>query len=305
MASRLLIHAPAKLNLALSVGGRRPDGMHPICSWMLNVDFFDELELVALPGGTMPRFATNWHEDAPRKDDLEWPLATDVVVRAHGLMEQTVAMALPVQARLEKRIPVGGGLGGGSADAAAMLVGLNRLFDLGIGTGKLAEMARQLGSDVPFFVHGGSALVEGIGDAITVQEDVPPFHAVLAFPQLACPTSEVFARFDELHARDTPVFQEERVREQATTGAPACFNDLAEAAFDLFPALRDLAGDLAAIAEAPANLTGSGSTFFMPAGDPLHAEHLAAAIIDRLDVPARAVSSTRGVAITESSAENA
>ena len=164
MSQRLLLHAPAKLNLALSVGEVQPDGMHPICSWMLNVDVFDELELMALPSGSMSRFATNWHEEAPRKDDLAWPFATDLSVRAHQRMEQTVAHALPVQARITKRIPVGGGLGGGSADAAAMLIGLNRLYDLNIGEGKLAEMAQHLGADVPFFVHGGSALAEGIGE---------------------------------------------------------------------------------------------------------------------------------------------
>ena len=129
---------------------------------MLNVNLHDELELTELPSGSISRFATIWHEDAPRKDDIDWEFSSDLSVQAHKLLEQTVAQALPVQSTLKKRIPIGGGLGGGSADAAAMLLGLNLMFKLEIGVRKLVELASQLGSDVPFFIHGGSAIIEGL-----------------------------------------------------------------------------------------------------------------------------------------------
>jgi 4-diphosphocytidyl-2-C-methyl-D-erythritol kinase len=280
--------------------------MHPISSWMITIDLRDELELVELASGSIARFATLWHEDAPRKGEIDWPFATDLVARAHALLEKTVARELPVQSTLYKRIPLGGGLGGGSADAAAMLLGLNRLFNLELGIGKLTELASQLGSDVPFLLHGGSAIVEGLGENIELMNSIAPLNAVLVFPSISCPTSRVYSQFDAALANASATLQSERVRALAASSPPDDpFNDLAEPAFTLFPELRNVADSIAAIAEAPAHMTGSGSTLFLRSSDPIHAEHLAAAITERLGLPAKAVSSCAGVAVSEQSAENA
>jgi 4-diphosphocytidyl-2C-methyl-D-erythritol kinase len=306
MSRQILIHAPAKLNLALSVAPRRADGMHPICSWMLNVNLHDDLELVELPSGRISRFATIWHEDAPRKDDIDWDFSTDLAVQAHKLLEKTVAQALPVQSTLQKRIPIGGGLGGGSADAAAMLLGLNLMFKLEIGVGKLVELASQLGSDVPFFIHGGSAIIEGLGEKIRLTDELPELHAVLVFPPTACATKEVYGKFDELTMNEAVSLQEERVHAQTTPDAIwDFFNDLAQPVFMLHPELRETALKLTHIAETPAHLTGSGSTFFVPCSDPMHAQHLTTALSSQLDLPCRAVSSSPGVEMQGPSAENA
>jgi 4-diphosphocytidyl-2-C-methyl-D-erythritol kinase len=176
----LTVLAPAKLNLALSVGPPNGDGMHPICSWMVTVSLFDELLLTRLEDDRFSRYAILWHPEAKRRSDIDWPITKDLAVRAHLALESHLDRKLPVQLKLDKRIPVGGGLGGGSSNAAAMLRGLNTLFDLGLAADELAAIGATLGSDVPFLVHGGSAVVEGLGDRISRQLRMPPLHSVIA-----------------------------------------------------------------------------------------------------------------------------
>src|SRR4029079_18091135 len=108
----ILEHAPAKLNLALSVGPPDPatGGGDPIASWMATVDFFDDLTLTRLDEGSLSRYAILWHKDAKRRSEINWSIAKDLAVRAHLALERRTAKRLPVQMKLEKRIPVGGGL---------------------------------------------------------------------------------------------------------------------------------------------------------------------------------------------------
>ena len=130
MPSVVRAFAPSKVNLALSVGAPGTDGMHPIASWMVTTRFGDDLTVKRLPPGTPSRYAIEWHDEALRRTEIDWKLAKDLAVRAHGALEQRLGRELPVQMRLQKRIPVGGGLGGGSSNAAAMLRALDALFDL-------------------------------------------------------------------------------------------------------------------------------------------------------------------------------
>ncbi|MCP4937737.1 MAG: hypothetical protein GY921_01005, partial [Phycisphaeraceae bacterium] len=210
MRERLRARGAAKLNLALSVGGPDADGMHPIASWMTSVDLYDELDLVRLPVGYPSRYAINWHEDARRRSDIDWSVSKDLAVLAHDALERRVGRALAVQARIEKRIPVGGGLGGGSADAAVMLHALNRLFQLDLSTETLAEVGGPLGSDVAFQVHGGAAVVAGLGERVELHEPPADLHAVLVLPETSCPTGPVYRRFDDL--RSDARVDEPRVR---------------------------------------------------------------------------------------------
>ena len=125
----IAVEPPAKLNLALAVG--RPDGrgMHPICSWMVTISLCDLMVITRLPRDRLSRYAIGWHADAPRPGEIDWPTASDLAVRAHLALERHVKRSLPVQLKLDKRIPVGGGLGGGSSDAAATLRVVNELFE--------------------------------------------------------------------------------------------------------------------------------------------------------------------------------
>ncbi len=292
MGPSVLALAPAKVNLALSVGPPGVDRMHPIASWMVTVDLHDELLLTRLPEESLSRYAILWHEGARRRSDIDWSITKDLAVRAHLALQEHVGRPLPLQLKMQKRIPVGGGLGGGSSDAAAMLHGVNALYALGLDDDELASIASGLGSDVAFLVHGGSAIVEGLGERVERHDEVPDLHAVLAFPSVACPTGAVYGAFDR--EAQTARVDAARVRSLARS-RPAphdCFNDLAGPACAIAPSLRDDIEELSALAERPAHVSGSGSTIFVLCDDPLHAAALAEASIRRLDLPAVAVRST-------------
>lgn len=297
MRDRLLVQAPAKLNLALSVGGPDADGMHPIAGWMVTVDLHDDLDLVRLPTGYPSRYAVIWHEEARRPSAIDWSMSKDLAARAHQALERAVGRSLSVQSRIEKRIPVGGGLGGGSADAAAMLHGVNRLFDLGLSVDELAEIAEPLGSDVPFLVHGGSAIVSGFGERIERTPSPEALHAVLVLPSVSCPTGPVYRRFDEM--RPEARVDEARVREIArgALAADRPFNDLADVACDLHDELAELRSGLSEAIGGPIHVSGSGSTLFAVIDDDVTAGLLAESIETRFEVPAIAVRASGGAIV--------
>lgn len=273
----LQIKAHAKLNAALSVGPPADDGMHPICSWMLTIDLHDEMTLTALEPDRLSRYAIMWHDDALQRRDIDWPITSDLAVRAHQLIERHVGRTLPVQMKLEKRIPIGGGLGGGSSDAAAMLRGLNELFELSISHETLETLAAELGSDVPFLVRGGSSIVEGTGDRIESMGTIPDLNAVLILPEIGCETASVYRRLDDMHP--TPV-DSDAVRSLITRGfqSQQLFNDLAEPALEVGNGLRALWEEVAALTESPVHVSGSGSTLFIICDDAATATTLSARI---------------------------
>ena len=289
MSSVVLSIAPAKVNLALSVSPPVEGGMHEIASWMVTTAFADELEVKRLPADRPSRFSIDWHDEARRRTDIDWLIRKDLAVRAHALLEERIGCALPVQLRLRKRIPVGGGLGGGSSNAAAMLRALDALFDLRLRAEYLETISRELGSDVPFLVRGGSALVEGTGERLT-RVAMPVVHLVLVFPPIACPTGPVYHAFDSL--RPDARLDAPRVRglvEAAESGwlrADMPFNDLADAALEVAPALGELRARLEGVARSPVHVSGSGSTLFIVCDSPIHAEALAGAIEKQVGVPA-------------------
>ena len=292
MARKLLVQAPAKLNLALSVGPPNDSGMHPISSWMVTVDLFDELHLETLPAEHFSLFATVWHGEALHRSDIDWPIDKDLVHRAHAALERHVGRELPVKCRLEKRIPVGGGLGGGSSDAAAMLRGLNELFDLRVPTVELRTIASSLGSDVPFLVDGGSAIVGGLGESIETLDRRAPIHATLLFPGVACPTGAVYKEFDR---RSRAALDEARVRGLSgrdTIGPDDPFNDLAWAAQQIAPAITDDIEEIGELIDLPVHVSGSGSTLFVICSDPLHASAVTVQCMAKLKIPGVAVTTT-------------
>lgn len=274
----LALHAPAKVNLALAVGPpRASDGFHPICSWMTTVSLADDLDLVRLEDDRMSRFAVVWAEDAPRPSAIDWPITKDLAVRAHGLLEKEAGRALPVQMKLTKRVPVGGGLGGGSSDAAAMLVGVRGLFGLVVSDARLRELAMTLGSDVAFFLSdtaedgwARAAIVEGFGERLT---GVTPHeaHLVLMFPAFGCPTGPVYKAFDALGPGPLREREVHDLARRASIDSGALFNDLAPAAEAVAPGLRALRVRACDVLQRPVHVTGSGSTMFAIADSAEHA----------------------------------
>ncbi len=296
----IAVEPPAKLNLALAVGAPDGRGMHPICSWMVTISLCDLMVVTRLPKNRLSRYAIGWHADAPRPREIDWPIASDLAVRAHLAIQRHVQRPLPVQLKLDKRIPVGGGLGGGSSDAAATLRVVNELFELGLGDDVLRGIAAGLGSDVPFFVGGGSAIVHGFGERVDMLDEAPPLHAVVVFPDAACPTGEVYRVFDAQTGQATLRADLVHALTTQPVGPDGIFNDLAAAAIDVVPALAEPLRRLAELAERPAHVAGSGSSLFVLCDDQQHAERLAALVRDRVDLPAVAVQGPQTLSLVRS-----
>ncbi len=277
MKEMLHIAAPGKVNLALWVGPVGADGMHPICSWMVTIDLCDDLALHRLPPGRLSRYAILWHQEALQRTEIDWSIKKDLAVRAHLALQSHVGRDLPIQMKLEKRIPVGGGMGGGSSNAAATLRGLNSLFDLGLSTADLAGIGSGIGSDVPFFIDGGSALVEGAGEKVTVQPTSSPIHLALFFPGVACHTGKVYEQFDQMTASANSPQQVYDMLE-SSLDPDVLFNDLGAAACCVAPVLNTHIEQIQALAERSVCVSGSGSTLFVVCDDMMHAEALVQAV---------------------------
>lgn len=249
----LTVQAPAKLNLFLHVTGRRENGYHELQSLFTLIDLNDTLQFVVREDGGIYR--TNEIQDLSPEDDL--------VVCAAKLLQQYTGTSLGADIILEKRIPSGGGLGGGSSDAATTLVSLNQLWHTGLSQQQLIDLGVQLGADVPFFIFGQTAIATGIGEQLQIFPLKPIYYLVLR-PQLAIPTPLIFKSPDLV--RNSPVLDDEalhngrRLMEQAQLFAR---NDLEPVALKLFPMLATL---IEGLREAGFNfrMTGSGSCFFMP-----------------------------------------
>lgn len=296
MPERDVISTPcyAKINLALAVGPPEPPGSakpgyHPICSLFACVGLCDDLVVQRVDGASTYDLA--WADDAPRTSPIDWPLDKDLGVRAHRALEARAGRALPIRLTLRKRIPVGGGLGGGSSNAAGVLRVVRDLFALPLHTDELRGAGATLGSDVPFFVGGAAesqALVEGFGERVTRGRWLAPGAAfVLILPPFGCPTGEVYRAFDALNPLPLRPERAARLLDALARGqarASDYFNDLAVAAEHVSPALRDLRHAIGQSLSRPAHVSGSGSTLFVAAGSGDEARALAARV--RQDFPA-------------------
>jgi 4-diphosphocytidyl-2-C-methyl-D-erythritol kinase len=174
--------APAKLNLFLHVVGRRPDGYHLLQSVFRFLDHGDRL-----------RFHLRQDGRITRSTDLPGvPPEQDLVVRAARLLQEATGCALGVEIAVEKHLPMGGGLGGGSSDAATVLLALNRLWHLNLPRAELQRLGLQLGADVPVFIFGESAFAEGVGELLQ-PVSLPPAWYLVIVPPVAVATAEIFA----------------------------------------------------------------------------------------------------------------
>jgi 4-diphosphocytidyl-2-C-methyl-D-erythritol kinase len=188
----LTLAACAKLNLFLHVVGRREDGYHLLQTVFQLVDLADEVTLLDAPEGVLELTADS---DAPGGED-------DLTLRAARALRDAVGGRRGVRIRLRKTIPAGGGLGGGSSDAATVLLGLRRLWGLDVGLDALADLGVALGADVPVFVRGRTAWAEGVGDRTTPLATAPACYVVLV-PDAHVETARVFS--DPRLTRDTPI----------------------------------------------------------------------------------------------------
>jgi len=183
------LRALAKINLGLDVTGRRPDGYHEVRMVMQTINLSDQIELIRTrePG---IRARTNLYFLPVDARNLAYR-AADLMIREYGIKE-----GVHINAR--KNIPVAAGLAGGSADAAATLFGMNRLFGLGASMDELARIGLKLGADVPFCVYRGTMLAEGIGEELSALPSMPKCFILLAKPSFSVSTKTVYERFDKL-----------------------------------------------------------------------------------------------------------
>ena len=190
-AAELILPAPAKLNLMLHILGRRADGYHELQTLFQFLDFGDELGFALRPNGEI-------HLHTPI-DGV--PHDSNLIVRAARLLQQHANCTLGADIWLDKRLPMGGGIGGGSSDAATTLLGLNHLWQLNYSEDQLASLGLSLGADVPVFVHGHAAFAEGVGEKLQPVTLSEPWFLV-AIPQVLVSTAEIFS--DPELTRDTP-----------------------------------------------------------------------------------------------------
>lgn len=247
--------APAKVNLTLAVHGKRPDGFHELESWVVTVGWFDALEF-------RPARRLTLDVRTPRPNVPTGP--SNLVCQAAEALAEAAGRAPAVSIVLEKRLPVGAGLGGGSSDAAATLLGLNALWNLQWPIERLSPIAARLGADVPLFLECGPALIRGRGEKVEPAAGAWEGWLVLVVPSYGVSTASVYRLWSGSPARpplcEAP-FRRERPHDAAEL-ARHLFNDLEAAAFACEPRLERLHAALDDLEGRPVRMTGSGSALF-------------------------------------------
>jgi 4-diphosphocytidyl-2-C-methyl-D-erythritol kinase len=235
--------APAKLNLFLHVTGKRVDGYHDLQTVFQLIDLADDIRIEVRSDGKIERPA----------GPAEVPPEADLVVRAARALQAAAGSPWGANLSVTKRIPMGGGLGGGSSDAATVLVALNRMWECGLSEDDLAAIGVKLGADVPVFVRGRSAWAEGRGERLTPVE-LPERCFVLVHPRVHVPTAAVF-QAPELTRNSPPITMSGFLE----SGGRNDFEPVVRARYPEVARALDWLGHFA-----PARLTGTGSCIFAP-----------------------------------------
>lgn len=264
MSTPIAVRCPAKINLALRILGRRADGNHELETVYQTVDLWDTLEVRSAAGLSLRCGDADVPEDG-----------SNLVVRAAGLLRERASVTLGADFHLRKGIPVGGGMGGGSADAAVALIALDRLWRLGLSRAEMTDLGSRLGADVPFFLTGGTALGRGRGERIEPLPFVGEWPLLLGIPPFGISTAEVYRRFDEASDGDrgperrlTPPTNDVSVTRFLAFKLPEgndfefVAHDLEAVVFEGWPELIAFRDALLEVGASRAHLSGSGSTVF-------------------------------------------
>jgi len=259
--------APAKLNLFLHITGRRADGYHELQTVFQLLDFGDRL-----------RFRVRNQPEINRLTPVAGVQPEhDLTVRAARLLQQFGGRARGVDIEIDKRIPMGGGLGGGSSDAATVLVALNQLWELGLDTNQLAQLGLSLGADVPVFVRGESAWAEGVGEQLQPVQLPEAWFFVLC-PNVSIPTAELFAS-PQLTRDARPI----TIRDYLAGAGNYVVKNTLKNVFEpvvreRYPAVNEAITWLTQASGVQARMTGTGSSIFVAVNDEQHAQQLMMAL---------------------------
>jgi len=266
----LTVLAPAKLNLTLEVLAKRPDGFHEIRSVIQAINLCDSLHF---------RLSENIEFNCA---DPNWVSAESLVSKAASLLQKTTGCSRGVTIEVNKRIPLVSGLSGDSSDAAAVLRGLNKLWGLGLSLPELLELASQLGSDVAFFLYGGTALVRGRGELVTPLPPFPHMTVVLMLPpvpRMPGKTGRLYASLKPSHYTDGQIT--DRFVALLTGGSlkgerlvSTLFNVLEDAALDSFAGLGEYRQQFLKAGAQEVHLAGSGPALFTLVKDKAQAEKI-------------------------------
>jgi 4-diphosphocytidyl-2-C-methyl-D-erythritol kinase len=251
--------APAKINLFLHITGRRADGYHTLQSVFQLLDFYDTLHIKVTKTAEIKRI--NDISDVPANQCL--------CALAASALQQYTGCQLGMEYMVEKRIPMGGGLGGGSSDAATMLLALNQLWQLNLSRTELMQIGLKLGADVPVFIFGQNAWAEGVGEQLTAI-DIEPSHYVVLTPQVHVSTAQVFA--NSALTRDTKPL---KIADFSRGMYSSLFkNDLEAVVCEEYPAVASTLEWLKPYGKA--KMSGSGASVFVAVNSKQKAEELLA-----------------------------
>lgn len=261
------VKAPAKINLTLEVLGERPDGFHEIRSVIQTIDLYDRLRF--RPSRQL-RFSC---------DNPDFVMEESLVTRAAALLQEASGFSKGATIEIKKRIPLVAGLGGDSSDAAAVLSRLNKLWKLGLSPAQLLELAPRLGSDVAFFLYGGTALVGGRGEEVTALPPLPRRWVVLLVPpfsRMEEKTRKLYASLKSSHYTDGQITEKlVKVLNEGRGFKPSMlFNTFENVAFDLFPRLKLYKDHFVKLGAYNVHLAGSGPALFALLDDEMQAENL-------------------------------
>ncbi|MCF6190945.1 MAG: 4-(cytidine 5'-diphospho)-2-C-methyl-D-erythritol kinase [Cocleimonas sp.] len=259
--STLVLPAPAKLNLFLHITGRRDDGYHLLQTVFQFLDYSDNIQLSLRNDGVIQRVKGLEHI----------PPESDLCVRAAKLLQAFTQSSLGVDLSIEKKLPIGGGIGGGSSDAATVLQGLNKLWSCGLSDDELAELGLQLGADVPVFIRGFSAWAEGVGEQLTPIALDEKWFLVIQ-PKISVSTAEIF--IDKALTRDCEALKIARFLK----------GESLEKLINVFePVVRNIYPEIAQALDwlsqfSPSRLTGTGACLFAS----FESEEKAKQVLDQL-----------------------
>ncbi len=242
----------AKINLCLRILGKRDDGFHKVFTVLQTISLHDRL-----------LFEVAGNEILLSCDSAEIPKgSTNIIVRAAGAVKAKFGVGSGLRIDLEKRIPLPGGLGGGSSNAAMTLLALNKLWEINAGIDDLAEIAAGLGTDVPFFLYGGTAIGTGTGSTIEPIEKSKEFHAIVVTPDVDVSTAEAYARLNAMHLTSG---ESERILLNYRFDAGQGFemvNDIEKTVFAAYPEIERVKNRLLELGAASAMMSGSGASVF-------------------------------------------
>ena len=254
---KVLLRAFAKVNYALEVRGMRGDGYHEISTVMQSISLADEVEIERAGEGFELTVEPEGAEVGATEENTSY--------KAQKVLEQYSGLKLPVKVHLRKGIPVGAGLGGGSADAAVTLVGLNELFKLDLSDAELRELGLKIGADVPFCLSGGTALGEGIGEVLSPLPAPPPHLLIVARPAVGAETARVYGAYDKRpwdgNPSVAPVVEALRAGNLGAL-ARSLGNDLAPVTEGIVPEVRALGKALHRAGALGAVMSGTGTAVF-------------------------------------------